>query len=55
MSNRYTQRYNIKTKRYEILDRLTQEGIGDYPNITQATHAAWSLNMQAQEKTRSER
>ena len=47
MSNRYTQRYNIKTKRYEILDRLTEEGIGDYPNITAATHAAWSMNVKA--------
>lgn len=53
MSNRYTQQYNIKTKRYEVLDRLTQSGIGDYKNITAATHAAMALNIKALEESKA--
>jgi hypothetical protein len=52
MRNRYTQQYNIKTKRYEVLDRLTQEGIGDFKNITAATHAATALNIKAREESK---
>jgi hypothetical protein len=51
MRTRYTQRYNLETKRFEVLDLLTQEGIGDYKNITAATHAAWALNIKAREES----